>query len=242
MSSNNGKVLKRWKLKASVWKYPKIWYKGIIARADPSTIQTSLWLDTKGGSLNFLLHLFFHKWITQEICYTSSNAFYFLARFTCAGRQAMIQVIYHAITWHYQITISHCQGIMGAALLITQFLVRKVDLYVPERYSQTSYFRRRTSNTDLWPDVSEYSRGIISAQVSSLLRVNKQTFLIRHRWPSSGTLYFSPRAEVWLSLQGIPLDGTTWRRRRIFTTICGTMQLGSGNEGIRNQRDEVCAR
>jgi hypothetical protein len=84
-------------------------------------------------------------------------------------------------------------------------------------------------NTDLWPDVSEYSPAELYPAPGLKFASGEQAKLFSSRHPLTVQRYvvfLTAGLKSDCLCKAFPLDGTTWRRRRIFTTICGTMQLG----------------
>lgn len=81
-------------------------------------------------------------------------------------------------------------------------------------------------NTDLWPDVSEYSPSELFPAPGLKLANGEQTFLFSSRHPKTVQRHFH-----WMAEHGV--DGAFLQR------FAGQTDLEGGNEGIRNMRDEI---
>lgn len=81
-------------------------------------------------------------------------------------------------------------------------------------------------NTDLWPDVSEYSPSELFPAPGLKLANGEQAFVFSSRNARTVERHFH-----WMALYGV--DGAFLQR------FLGQCDLESGNEAIRNQRDEV---
>lgn len=81
-------------------------------------------------------------------------------------------------------------------------------------------------NTDLWPDVSEYSPSELFPVPGLKLANGDQAFVFSSRNAQTVQRHFH-----WMARHGV--DGAFLQR------FLGQCDLESGNEGIRNQRDEV---
>lgn len=81
-------------------------------------------------------------------------------------------------------------------------------------------------NTDLWPDVSEYSPSELYPAPGLKHASGEQAFLFSSRHPKTVQRHFH-----WMAQHGV--DGAFLQR------FAGQTDLEAGNEGIRNQRDEI---
>jgi hypothetical protein len=81
-------------------------------------------------------------------------------------------------------------------------------------------------NTDLWPDLSEYSPSELYPAPGLQNKDGEQMFLFSSRQSKTVTRHFH-----WMALHGV--DGAFLQR------FAGQCDLEAGNAGIRNQRDEV---
>ncbi|KAI0651403.1 hypothetical protein C8Q79DRAFT_933198 [Trametes meyenii] len=81
-------------------------------------------------------------------------------------------------------------------------------------------------NTDLWPDVSEYTPSELFPAPGVKYADGTQAFLFSSRHPKTVQRHFN-----WMAQHGV--DGAFLQR------FLGQTDLEQGNEGIRNQRDEV---
>ncbi|TCD68594.1 hypothetical protein EIP91_010383 [Steccherinum ochraceum] len=81
-------------------------------------------------------------------------------------------------------------------------------------------------NTDLWPDVSEYSPSELFPAPGLKLATGEQTYLFSSRNAKSVQRHFH-----WMALHGV--DGAFLQR------FAGQCDLEAGNQAIRDQRDEV---
>ncbi len=81
-------------------------------------------------------------------------------------------------------------------------------------------------NTDLWPDVSEYSPSELFPAPGLKFATGDQAFLFSSRNARTVERHFH-----WMALHGV--DGAFLQR------FLGQCDLEGGNENIRNQRDEV---
>lgn len=81
-------------------------------------------------------------------------------------------------------------------------------------------------NTDLWPDVSEYSPSELYPAAGLKYKDGEQAYLFSSRNPKTVQRHFH-----WMALHGV--DGAFLQR------FAGQCDLEAGNLAIRNQRDEV---
>ncbi|OSD05759.1 hypothetical protein PYCCODRAFT_1384775 [Trametes coccinea BRFM310] len=81
-------------------------------------------------------------------------------------------------------------------------------------------------NTDLWPDTSEYTPSELFPAPGIKYADGRQAFLFSSRHPKTVQRHFH-----WMAQHGV--DGAFLQR------FLGQTDLEQGNEGIRNQRDEV---
>lgn len=81
-------------------------------------------------------------------------------------------------------------------------------------------------NTDLWPDVSEYSPSELFPAPGLKFANGEQAFLFSSRNARTVERHFH-----WMALHGV--DGAFLQR------FLGQCDLEGGNEAIRNQRDEI---
>lgn len=81
-------------------------------------------------------------------------------------------------------------------------------------------------NTDLWPDVSEYSPSELFPAPGLKLANGEQAYLFSSRNPKTVQRHFN-----WMAQHGV--DGAFLQR------FAGQCDVEGGNEAIRNQRDEI---